>query len=286
MDIPIECHLTRSSAQPAPDITPDDPRPLTDLVDTHCHLASEAFEPDRGDVVLRAREAGVSACVVVGVDAASSAAGLRLADSLPGWAFATAGIHPTEQDVQDPARWPPLRELLDTRRFVAVGETGLDDFHRDTSMEAQIASLHRHVEAALELDLPVVLHCRDAFPRLLAELQAWRGRGLRGVLHCFTGGPAEAEALLDLGLHLGLGGATTYKANASLREAVRHAPAERLVLETDAPWLAPQAVRGRRNEPAFVAHVAALLAQDRGADLQAFAAATSAAARALFRLPG
>ena len=263
----------------------NDPRPLTDLVDTHCHLAFEAFEPDREAVVARAREAGVRACVIVGVDAPSSEAALRLAGALPGWAFPTAGIHPTEKDVEDPGRWPAVRELLGSGRFVAVGETGLDDFHRETSTEAQVGSLHRHVEAAIELDLPVVLHCREAFPRLLAELQRWRGSGLRGVLHCFTGGPAEAEALLELGLHLGLGGATTYKGNASLRAAVRAAPAERLVLETDAPWLTPQPVRGRRNEPAFVAHVAALLADDRGAEREAFAAATSAAARTLFGLP-
>jgi TatD DNase family protein len=263
----------------------NDRPPLTDLVDTHCHLAFEAFDGDRRAVVDRAREAGVRACVVVGVDAASSEAALRLAEALPGWAFATAGIHPTERAVEDPARWPAVRELLRSGRFVAVGETGLDDFHRETPGEAQVGSLHRHVEAALELDLPVVLHCRDAFPRLLAELQRWRGSGLRGVLHCFSGGPVEAEALLELGLHLGLGGVTTYKANAALRQAVRAAPPERLVLETDAPWLAPQAVRGRRNEPAFVAHVAAVLAEDRGADRASFAAATSAAARALFRLP-
>jgi TatD DNase family protein len=262
-----------------------DPAPATDLVDTHCHLAAEAFDPDRGAVTARARVAGVAACVVVGVDAASSEAALRLADEFPGWAFASAGIHPTEAQVTDPGRWPAIRELLGSSRFVAVGETGLDDFHRRTPLDAQAASLHRHVTAALELDLPVILHCRDAFPRLLAELQRWRGAGLRGVLHCFTGGPAEAEALLELGLHLGLGGAATYKPNATLRAAVRAAPLERLVLETDAPWLAPQAVRGRRNEPAFVAHVADALAADRGVGRAEFAARTSAAARALFRLP-
>jgi TatD DNase family protein len=259
---------------------------LTDLVDTHCHLAFEAFAPDREAVVARAQAAGVRACLVVGVDEASSRAALAAAEALPGWAFATAGIHPTEADVADPGRWPALLELLASGRFTAVGETGLDEFHKDTAVEAQVASLHRHVQAALDLDLPVVLHCREAFPRLLGELERWRGSGLRGVLHCFTGGPAEAEGLLGLGLHLGIGGAATYKGNASLREAVRATPVERLVLETDAPWLTPQAVRGRRNEPAFVAHVAAALVADRGGELAAFAAGTSATARSLFRLPG
>ena len=260
------------------------PPPL-DLVDTHCHLAFEGFDADRDVVAARARQAGVSACVVVGVDVGSSQAALRLSEAHPGWAFATAGIHPTEEAVLDESRWPPIRELLGSRGFVAVGETGLDDFHKRTSLDAQAASLHRHVAAAVELGLPVVLHCRDAFPRLLAELERWRGSGLRGVLHCFTGGSREADALLGLGLHLGLGGAATYRPNAELRAAVRAAPVERLVLETDAPWLAPQPVRGRRNEPAFVAHVATALADDRGMDRAGFAAATSAAARSLFGLP-
>jgi TatD DNase family protein len=269
-----------------PSLLPDPPlpsRPL-DLVDTHCHLAFEAFDTDREAVVARAREAGVAGCVVVGVDQPSSESALRLARQHPGWAAATAGIHPTEADVTDPARWPPLRELLAAGGFAAVGETGLDDFHHRTSLDAQAASLHRHVQAALDLALPVVLHCRDAFPRLLDELERWRGAGLRGVLHCFTGGPAEAERLVDLGLHLGAGGAATYKPNTALREALRATPVERLVLETDAPWLAPVPVRGRRNEPAFVAHVAELLADDRGADRADFAARTSANARALFGL--
>ncbi len=258
---------------------------LAPLVDTHCHLAFEAFDADREAVVGRAREAGVEACLVVGVEARSSEAARRLARSLPGWAFATAGIHPTEADVADEACWRAVRELLASGGFVAVGETGLDDFHRRTDTEAQVASLHRHVQAALELDLPVILHCRDAFPRLLAELDRWRGSGLRGVLHCFTGGAAEAARLVELGLHVGVGGTATYKPNAALRAAVRSVPDERLLLETDAPWLAPVPLRGRRNEPAFVAHVAACLADDRGADRATFAARTSANARTLFRLP-
>jgi len=258
--------------------------PQLDLVDTHCHLAWEAFDADRAAVVQRAQAAGVGACVVVGVDEATSEAGLGIARAQPGWAVATAGIHPTEADVTDPARWPPLRELLGRGGFVAVGETGLDDYHHTTPLEAQAASLQRHVRAALDLGLPVILHCRDAFPRLLDELQRWRGTGLRGVLHCFTGGPAEAEQLLELGLHLGAGGAATYKPNGALRDALRTAPLDRLVLETDAPWLAPVPVRGRRNEPAFVSHVAACLADDRGLPRAEFAARTSSNARALFGL--
>jgi TatD DNase family protein len=261
------------------------PPPPLDLVDTHCHLAFEAFAADRQAVVERARVAGVQACIVVGVDRATSEDALRLAREAPGWAHATAGIHPTEPDVADPQRFPAVLELLASGAFVAVGETGLDAFHRRTALDDQAASLQRHLRAAVDLDLPAVIHCREAFGPLLDELERWRGSGLRGVLHCVSGGARDAERLLELGLHLGLGGAATYKANAGLREAVRAVPASRLVLETDAPWLPPVPQRGRRNEPAFVAHVAECLAADRGADLPSFAASTSAAARALFRLP-
>ena len=256
------------------------------LVDTHCHLAFEAFDPDRAEVVARAREAGVAACVVVAVDHGSTLAARRLAAAEPGWAWPTAGIHPTEPAVADPEEWARVATLLAGGGFIAVGETGLDAFHRSTRPEDQLASLRRHLAAALELDLPVILHCRDAFAPLRAELSAWSGRGLRGVLHCFTGDAADAAHLLELGLHLGLGGATTYKGNAALRDAVRDVSPERIVLETDAPWLAPLPRRGRRNEPAFVAHVAEALARDRGMATPEFARRTTATAGRLFGLPG
>ena len=258
--------------------------PTPPLVDTHCHLTAEAFAGDLAAVVERARQAGVAACVVVAVDAASAERAAALAAGHPGWAFATAGVHPTEPAVADPGEWQRVEELLGSGRFRAVGETGLDDYHEEVPLAAQRPSLHRHVEAALAHDLPVILHCRDAFPALHDELSRYAGAPLRGVLHCFTGGAADAERLLALGLHLGVGGVSTYKPNAALRATLRDAPLERLLLETDAPWLAPQAVRGKRNEPAFVAHVAAALAADRGLALSDLAARTSANADALFGL--
>jgi TatD DNase family protein len=257
---------------------------VTRLVDTHCHLTVAAFDADRGQVVERARAAGLVGCVVVALDAPTARQALALADDLPGWAFPSAGVHPTEDVVADEAEWARIAELLASNRFVAVGETGLDDFHHKVPLELQVRSLHRHVAAALDLGLPLILHCRDAFPRLLDELRRYEGAPLRGVLHCFTGGAQEAARLLALGLHLGLGGVTTYKANAALRDVVREAPLERLLLETDAPWLAPQPERGRRNEPAFVTHVAQRLAADRGLALDDFAACTTANADALFGL--
>lgn len=254
------------------------------LVDTHCHLTVAAFDEDRPAVVARAREAGLAACVVVALDADTALQAAELGAAFPGWAFPTAGVHPTQDTVADAGQWRRIEELLDSGRFVALGETGLDDFHKEVPLEAQVPSFHRHVESALAHDLPLVVHCRDAFPRLHAELARYAGAPLRGVLHCFTGGPQDAERLLACGLHLGVGGVATYKANAALRATLRAAPLERLVLETDSPWLAPQPVRGRRNEPAFVAQVAQVVAADRGLETAELAARTTANATSLFAL--
>jgi TatD DNase family protein len=175
-----------------------------------------------------------------------------------------------------------VRELLCSGGFVAVGETGLDAFHECAPLDVQRKALAQHADLALDLDLPVVVHCRDAFPQLIEALEAYRGAGLRGVLHCFTGGHAERDALLDLGLHIGVGGIATYKPRSDLREVVREVPEDRLLIETDAPWLSPVPMRGRRNEPSFVAHVARCLAADRGTPLQHLAERSTANARSLF----
>ncbi len=258
--------------------------PLPSLVDTHCHLAFSAFDEDRAEVIQRAKQAGLQACVAVSVDAASARAALALSQAEPGFVFPTAGIHPTEDSIGDVSEWEAVAELLRSQPFVAVGETGLDAFHECATLDDQRHSFAQHLQLALELERPVVIHCRDAFSPLLEELESTRGAGLTGVLHCFTGGAQERDALLDLGLHIGVGGIATYKASRDLRDVVRDIPADRLLVETDAPWLAPVPKRGRRNEPSFVAHVAAHLAQDRGVELETLAQASTAAARQLFKI--
>jgi len=224
----------------------------------------------------------VAGCVVVAVDGDSARAAQRLAAALPGWACPTAGIHPTEAAITDPAAWEDIEALIAEGGFAAVGETGLDAFHTGTSLDDQAKSMQRHLHLALDRHLPVILHCRDAFPRMVHELQRWRGTSIRGVLHCFTGTAFDLGPLLEAGLHIGVGGAATYRPNSALREAVREVPIDRLLLETDAPWLAPVPVRGRRNEPAFIAHVAAQLAADRDIPFKSLATATTANARGLF----
>ena len=258
---------------------------LPPLVDSHCHLAFSAFAEDRTEVLRRAREAGLVACVAVSVGPDSAREALALAQAEPGFVFATAGVHPTEDEVADPQAFEEVAEMIRTDAFVAVGETGLDAHHQRTEMDDQRTSLHKHLTLALETDLPVILHCREAFDELRAALEPFKGAPLRGVLHCFTGDIGDIQPLLDAGLHVGAGGIATFKPRDDLRAALREVPDERLLLETDAPWLAPVPRRGRRNEPAYVAHIAEHLAADRGGDFSDFAQLTTQNARSLFRLP-
>ncbi len=222
--------------------------------------------------------------MVVAVDAHSARKALELARTLPSWALPTAGLHPTEPATCSADSWPEILELLRSGEFVAVGETGLDAFHRTVPLDEQERSLRRHLDCALELSLPVILHCREAFPALTAVLQSYRGTALRGVLHCYSGTPAQLTPLLEAGLHIGIGGIATYPKNSELRRAAADVPDDRLLLETDAPWLSPQPVRGRRNEPGFVAYVAERIALERGVSARELAAMTTRNARALFDL--
>lgn len=258
---------------------------LPPLVDSHCHLAFSAFSEDRAEVLRRAREAGLVACIAVSVGPESAREALALAHAEPGFVFATAGVHPTEDEIGDPRAFDEVAELIRSGDFVAVGETGLDAYHERTQMADQQASLHKHLALALDTDLPVILHCREAFDELRQALLPFKGAPLRGVLHCFTGDAGDIRPLLDAGLHVGAGGIATFKPRDDLRGALREVPDDRLLIETDAPWLAPVPRRGRRNEPAFVAHIAEHLARDRELSLADFAESTTANARELFRLP-
>jgi len=244
--------------------------------DTHCHLDYD----QRGTAAeehSRAVAAGVTAMLCVGTDAASSQRCRELA-ILPGVRW-SAGLHPNEA-TRFAADWPAIETLARSPGCTAVGETGLDCYRDTAPLPAQESALRAHLALARELDLPVILHCRDAFAPLFAMLQD--EAAVRGVMHCFSGGIAEARQALDLGLHLSFAGPLTYPKNHPLREAAAFAPADRILVETDAPFLAPQPCRGRRNEPAFVLHTLQGLATVRGLTLAEAAQQTFANALALF----
>jgi TatD DNase family protein len=251
------------------------------MIDTHAHLTDERFVGEVPAVMARARAAGVVAVVTLGTELADSRGALVLADAEPDL-YVGVGIHPHAASSASPDAFAIVRNLAADPRVVAIGETGLD-YHYDFSPRAaQRWSFLRQIEMAKELDLPVVVHCREAEEDLAAVLRE-SGDGVRGVLHSFAGGPALLDAALEIGWSISFSGMITFKKyeGAALVAAV---PLDRLLVETDSPYLAPVPNRGKRNEPAFVQFVARRAAELRGEDPVEFAAAVTHNARAFFRL--
>lgn len=244
--------------------------------DTHCHLGYDdpaTAEPEHA----RAVAARVTAMLCVGTDAASSQRARELG-RLPGVRW-SAGLHPNDA-TRFAAEWPAIVALARGPGCAAIGETGLDCYRDRTPLDQQEASLRAHLALARELGLPVVLHCRDAFAPLFAVLRS--EPPIRGVMHCFSGALDEVRTSLDLGLHVSFAGPLTYPKNDALRAAARFVPDDRVLVETDSPFLPPQAFRGKRNEPAYVVHTLQTLADVRGLSLAAAAALTFGNAVALF----
>lgn len=256
------------------------------VFDSHCHLTHDRFSADRDDAIARARDAGLVACVTIGTGVADAGHAADLAGRHPGFVHATAGLDPFSAHRAGDGfddELAALAELLAGGRFVAVGEIGLD-YHYDLDPRpVQARRFEAQLDLAERLDLPVVIHVRDAHADMAAVLAAHPGVG--GVIHSFTAGPAEAEAYLALGWYVAFNGVATFRNAPEVREAAALVPAERLLVETDSPYLAPVPRRGTRCEPAFVAHTVAALAETRGEPVAALAAATTASARRLFRLP-
>jgi TatD DNase family protein len=255
-----------------------------EFFDSHCHLDPMRFGDDLGDVLARARAAGVTGMAVIGTRAADSEAAAALAAGQPGL-VATAGIHPNDAAEAERDEWGRVVALVESGRVAAVGETGLDWYRTTAPPEVQRDFFDRHIRLAQAQDLPLVIHTRESTRDVLDMLREARGRGpLAAILHSFTGTAAEAAEAVDLGCHLGFAGMVTFRSAADLRATAADVPLERLLIETDSPFLSPEPLRGRRNEPAHVVHTARCLALARGEPLEALAAATTANARRIYRL--
>ncbi|WP_216901359.1 TatD family hydrolase [Synechococcus sp. CCY 9618] len=256
------------------------------LVDSHCHIVFRNFDADLDEVSLRWREAGVKALVHACVEPAEIPAIRALADRFPELRYAV-GVHPldTEHWQADTAHVLEAAARADGR-VVAIGELGLDLF-RATNLDEQLAVLRPQLDLATALDLPVIIHCRDAAEPMLAELRQRQrdGRCPRGVMHCWGGTPEEMESFLALGLYISFSGTVTFAKAEPTHACARQVPADRYLVETDCPFLAPVPRRGKRNEPAYVAAVAARVADLRGETLGQVASATTANAARLFSLP-
>ena len=246
-------------------------------MDTHCHLFLVDGEPSL--VVETAREAGVDRLICVGVDPATSARSLELADSIAG-VFATAGMHPHDAEHFDDAAGARIEELLHDPRIVAVGECGLDFFRMRSSKEDQVRALKVHIALSNETGKPMVVHVRDAWPDVLRVLD--EGSAERVVIHCFSGDAAIARECAERGYWISFAGNITYPKNEHLRQAARVVDIDRVLVETDSPFLAPQTLRGADNEPANIVHTVAEVARVRDEDVQTIAEATSRNADAAF----
>ncbi len=251
------------------------------MIDSHTHLYWERFDDDREAVIDRARAAGVEAMIVIGVDLASSRAARDLAAANPGMR-ATAGFHPNDLEGIDEDDWRELDAMLAGGDLVAVGETGLD-YYWKKPVTPQFEALHRHFELAERHDLPLVIHTRDSMDDFLDEFER-SDRALRGVLHCFSGTPEQMHRGIELGLDVSFAGPLTYKKSDAIRQACIEAPADRIHVETDCPFLPPQNHRGKRNEPAYVGEVLARLAELRGLSIAEADRLTTANSRRLFAL--
>ena len=253
------------------------------LVDSHAHLSYPQYKDDRSEVILRAKEAGVDRIVNVGTNLKVSQAAVALSESYKN-IFATAGFHPHDVENADAAQLSEVQELLDHNQVVAVGETGLDYFRDYAPQAIQEEIFIAHIRFAIESELPMVLHSRGAEDRVLELLSREGASRVGGVLHCFGGDLTQAEKAVKLNFHLGFGGTVTYKNSASLAVALG-VPLDRILLETDCPYLAPVPKRGKRNEPGYVKFVAEFLGAQKGLSFEGVCEQTSQNAGKLFGFP-
>lgn len=248
------------------------------LIDTHCHLYFKDLIDRLDEVLENARENDVLKMIIVGINGASNQRAIQLAKEYN--LYASIGIHPSDVDNAD------FNEVLlykDEPRVVAIGETGIDLYWRQDNLDRQEKMFVKHIELAIELDLPLIIHMRDSFEKIYDILVKYKGR-VRGVFHCFTLGLEEAMKIIDLGFYLGIGGVLTFKNAKELQEAVTKVPVDRLILETDAPYLAPHPFRGKINEPAYTKYVAIKLAQILNVSYEEIQKITTNNTKRLFRL--
>jgi TatD DNase family protein len=253
------------------------------LFDTHAHLDQPEFDDDRDAVIARAREAGVEHIIAVGISADTSAVCVELASKYDG-VHAAVGMQPNYLAEAQPGDWDRIVAMLDKPGVVAIGETGLDRHWDFTPFDMQQDYFDRHIRLSQQSSLPFIVHMRDCDEDILIMLRKASQRGpLNGVMHSFTGSRAMADECLEMGLYISFAGMVTFKKSGALREIAAAVPDERILIETDSPYLSPEPVRKiQRNEPAHVRHTAACLAEARGTTLEAFAAQTTTNAKRLF----
>jgi len=256
-------------------------------IDSHAHIESEDFDRDREEVIRRALDAGVEIMVNVGngdVSKNSHAAAFRLAEEYP-FIYTTVGVHPHEARLLDDELYAQLSELCEHPKVIAWGEIGLDYHYDNSPRDSQREAFRKQLRLARERSLPAVIHTREAEADTLAILnEEWKGSGLPGIIHCFTGTRAFAEEAIKLGFYISFSGVVTFKKSEDLRDTASSLPLKKILIETDSPFLAPHPHRGRRNEPAYVVETARAIAGLRNITAEEIGQATSDNFKRLFRL--
>ncbi len=257
-----------------------------DLIDSHAHIDFPQFADDREAMLVRARDAGVGTLLAIGTGPGPE----KLDAALPfaeqhDWIYTSVGIHPHEAKEVTPQHLDELARLAQHHKVIAWGEIGLDYFYDHSPRDVQATVFRSQMELAHTAKLPIIIHCRDAWDDCLALIeQHWRPTGLAGILHCFTGTLDHAKRGLDMGFLISFAGNSTYPKTQNIREVAKEIPLDRMLIETDSPFLAPQPYRGKRNEPAYVVEVAKTLATVRNLAPEEIAAATAGNFRRLFRI--
>ncbi len=255
------------------------------LIDSHAHLDEESFDADRAEMIARAVEAGVERMISIGttVETSRKAIGLAAENSV---IFATVGIHPNYVHEAREDDWAEIVSLAHSSKVVGLGETGLDRYWKFAPFDLQLEYFRRHLRLSRQTGLPFVVHCRDAEAETMEELRREFANGpLNGVMHCFVGSEEAARECVAMGMYISFAGMITFKANEKLRQTAKTVPDDRILVETDAPYLAPREFRGKRNEPAWVTHTAWCLAEVRGVTTTQFGEQVTANAERLFKLP-
>lgn len=261
------------------------PLPTMQLIDTHTHLYATQFSEDREAMLARALAAGVQRFYLPAIDSTTHEAMLALEAAHPHTCIAMMGLHPCSVNADVTSELQVVEKHLQARSFVAVGEIGLDFYWDRTYEQQQIEAFKVQIEWALAADLPIVIHTRKAMQATLDIVKSYKGRGLRGIFHCFSDHYQMARQVIDCGFLLGIGGVLTYK-NAGLAQTLQQIPLEHLVLETDAPYLTPVPHRGKRNESSYLTYIASALGAVYGISVEEVAAVTTANALQLFHPQG
>lgn len=251
------------------------------MIDTHAHIYTDQFQEDVDEVIERALDSGVNKILMPNIDAASIDSMLLLEERYPNVCYPMMGLHPCSVTKEVEEQLTLIEKWLAKKSFLAIGEIGTDLYWDKSLWAEQKIAFNAQCEMALQYDLPIVIHCRETIDQTIDLVQAFKGKGLRGVFHCFTGSVEQGARITDMGFYLGLGGVSTFK-NGGMDQVIPHLDRSRIILETDAPYLAPTPFRGKRNEPSYVFRVAETVAKYLHVSLQEVDQFTTVNANALF----